>query len=63
MDLPKIYSAALISILKRLLNINPDNRPMVVDIMTEPFIMRKCIEVYVDIGAVEVKYVIAYLKV
>ncbi|XP_039254767.2 serine/threonine-protein kinase Nek8-like isoform X1 [Styela clava] len=54
-NFPKLYSNPLMNLLKRLLSLNPDLRPCVVDIMAEPFIMRKLIDVYVDIGAVEVK--------
>ncbi|CAK8692248.1 unnamed protein product [Clavelina lepadiformis] len=54
-DLPKIYSVSLTKLLISMLDLEPSKRPSVDDIMAESFIVCTLVDLYLNIGAVEVK--------
>jgi len=54
-DVPKIYSPALADLIKQMLVVEPDSRPTVDDIMAKAIVMGSIIDLYCNIGAVEVK--------
>ena len=54
-DLPKIYSVSLTKLLISMLDLEPTKRPSVDDIMAESFIVCTLVDLYLNIGAVEVK--------
>nr|XP_002126613.1 serine/threonine-protein kinase Nek8 [Ciona intestinalis] len=54
-ELPKIYSGQLVGQLKRLLSLDPTERPSVDEVLSEPFFVCPLIDLYLNIGAVQVK--------
>lgn len=54
-QLPKTYNSFLKRLLMSMLDLTPEKRPSVSDIMTESFVMTYLIDLYCNIGAVDIK--------
>ena len=54
-ELPAVYNSTLKRLLMSMLDLTPEKRPSVGDIMTESFVMKSLIDLYCNIGAVEIK--------
>lgn len=54
-DLPFVYNPALTTLLKTMLDLDPEKRPSADEILAESIIMNSLIDLYCSIGAVEVK--------
>nr|CAB3264292.1 serine/threonine-protein kinase Nek8 [Phallusia mammillata] len=54
-DFPKMYSSSITDLLKLMLNGEPSNRPSAHQLMCYPVLMYSQLDIYCNIGAVEVK--------